>query len=126
MSIPQVPTRLLLDQDVFHNTAVFLRSLGYDVIRVGELKRLYRSDSDMLRLAKHQRRVFMTRDRDFWSIHSPETADTGMIYLRFNTIQLREGHQELAHVLENYRQTAMLNAFVVIEATRHWFREFPH
>ena len=126
MTEPERLTRLLLDQDIYHQTAVFLRSLNYDLIRVGELKRLYRSDSDMLRLAQHHRRVFVTRDKDFWNIHDPEMAVSGIIYLHFNTIQLREGHQELARVLETYQQASLLNAFIVVEATRYRFREFPH
>jgi hypothetical protein len=55
--------RLLLDEHVDLAIAAQLRSRGYDVVGVAELKQLRRaSDTTLLDAALGERRVFVTRD----------------------------------------------------------------
>ena len=57
--------KFLLDQDVYAGTARFLSGLGHDVAPVAKLGLSRANDSDLLRAARDQGRVFVTRDRDF-------------------------------------------------------------
>ena len=60
--------RLLIDQDVYAVTIRFLMELGHDVLPVAQLGLARAEDEQLLRLAKDQTRVFVTRDRDFGNL----------------------------------------------------------
>ncbi len=57
--------RFLLDQDVYSSTARFLSDLGHDAVPVAKIGLAQASDSELLKTAQDQGRVFVTRDRDF-------------------------------------------------------------
>ena len=57
--------KFLLDQVVYASTARFLAGLGHDAVSVARLNLSQASDSDLLRVAREQLRIFVTRDRDF-------------------------------------------------------------
>jgi len=57
--------RFLLDQDVYAATARFLSGLGHEVVLAAQLGLSQADDSDLLRIAHDQSRIFVTRDRDF-------------------------------------------------------------
>lgn len=57
--------KFLLDQEVYASTARFLNSLGHDVVPVARIGLSQADDSDLLKTACEQDRVFVTRDRDF-------------------------------------------------------------
>ena len=57
--------KFLLDQDVYASTARLLAGLGHDAVSVARLNLSEASDSDLLRAARDQRRILVTRDRDF-------------------------------------------------------------
>ena len=52
--------RFLLDQDVYAATARFLSGLGHDVVPVAKIGLSQASDSDLLRTAQEQGRIFVT------------------------------------------------------------------
>ena len=58
--------KFLLDQDVYALTEGFLRELGYDVVTAAELGLSRSTDSDLLKTAGEQKRIFVTRDRGLW------------------------------------------------------------
>jgi predicted nuclease of predicted toxin-antitoxin system len=58
----------LLDQDVYTLTAHFLREQGYDVTTASELGLSRALDSELLKTAGEQGRIFVTRDRDFGNL----------------------------------------------------------
>lgn len=55
--------KFLLDQDVYALTERFLREQGYDVVTASQMGLSRASDSDLLKAASGQGRIFVTRDR---------------------------------------------------------------
>ncbi|MEW6740975.1 MAG: DUF5615 family PIN-like protein [Nitrospirota bacterium] len=115
--------KFLLDQDVYAATARFLKSLGHDVITAAEIGCSQAADSDLLRIAQEQERIFITRDRDFGNLVFVKGLGAGVIYLRLLPSTLQSVHKELETVLLSYSDEALKKAFVVVEHTRHRFRK---
>ena len=57
--------KFLLDQDVYASTARVLSELGHDVVPVARIGLSRADDSDLLKAAREQDRIFVSRDRDF-------------------------------------------------------------
>jgi len=114
--------KLLLDQDVYAITARFLASLGHDVVRVAQIGLSQADDSDLLKVAQEQGRIFVTRDRDFGGLVFVRGLGAGVIYLRILPSTRDSVHDELERVLRIYPQAELMKAFVVIEPGRHRFR----
>ena len=57
--------RFLLDQDVYALTIRFLRDLGHDVVTAAEFGLSRAADTVLLARAGQERRLFVTRDKDF-------------------------------------------------------------
>ncbi len=115
--------KFLLDQDVYAAAARLLKSLGHDVITAAEIGCSQTADSDLLRIAQEQERIFITRDRDFGSLVFVKGLGAGVIYLRLLPSTLQFVHKELETVLLSYSDDALKKAFVVVEHTRHRFRK---
>lgn len=114
--------RLLVDQDVYGTTIRFLRELGHDLVSVASIGLARAPDADLLDVAREQRRVLVTRDRDFGSLVFVEGLRTGVLYLRMMPATEKAVHEELKRVLDSYGERALTQAFVVIEPGRHRFR----
>ena len=74
--------KFLLDQDVYIATAHFLSGLGHDVVPVAQIGLAQADDTDLLKKAQEQDRVFVTRDRDFGGLVFVGSLGAGVIYLR--------------------------------------------
>jgi predicted nuclease of predicted toxin-antitoxin system len=114
--------KFLLDQDVYAATARFLSELGHDVVPVAQIGYSQADDSDLLRTAQEQGRVFVTRDRDFGGLVFVKGLRAGVIYLRILPSTQNAVHKEFERVLKSYREDEIMRAFVVIEPGRHRFR----
>ncbi len=114
--------RLFLDHDVYAITAQFLKDLGHDVVTAGESGHAQTDDSELLRIARNDDRLLVTRDRDFGRLVFVFRAGSGVIYLRLNPTNLSAVHKELKRVLETYSESELKEAFVVVETGRHRFR----
>jgi predicted nuclease of predicted toxin-antitoxin system len=114
--------RFLLDQDVYALTARLLRGLGHDVVLAFEIGGSQAPDSDLLRTAQEQERIFVTRDRDFGSLVFVQEIRVGVIYLRIQPTTLTSVHQKLGAILASYSEDQLRSAFVVVEPGRHRFR----
>jgi len=90
--------KFLLDQDVYASTARFLASLGHDAVPVARLNLSQASDSDLLRVAREQLRIFVRRDRDFGGLVFAGESGTGVIYLRMSPATQNTVHKELSRV----------------------------
>lgn len=77
--------RLLLDQDVYFATEVYLRDLGHDVLTATQSGLATASDEEMLNQASIERRLLVTRDRHFGSLVFVKGLITGVLYLRMRT-----------------------------------------
>ncbi|MYA23850.1 MAG: hypothetical protein F4Z30_14185, partial [Gemmatimonadetes bacterium] len=114
--------RLFLDHDVYAITARFLEDLGHDVVTAGTSGYGQTDDSKLLRIARDDGRLLVTRDRDFGRLVFVYHVGSGVIYLRLNPTNLSAVHKELKRVLETYSQSELKKAFVVVETGRHRFR----
>ena len=114
--------RLFLDHDVYAITARFLGDLGHDVVTAGTSGHGQTDDSKLLRIARDDDRLLVTRDRDFGRLVFVSRAGSGVIYLRLNPTNLSAVHKELKRVLETYSEPELKEAFVVVETGRHRFR----
>ncbi len=115
--------KFLLDEDVYAVTIRFLKELGYDVALASQIGVSPTEDSTLLKIAKEQRRIFMTRDRDFGRLVFVESLSTGVIYLRMLPSTQYAVHQELKGILNSYSEDELNNAFIVVEPGRHRFRK---
>jgi len=115
--------KFFLDQDVFAVTARFLIGLGHDVITASEANCSRSSDADLLRMAREQGRILITRDRDYGSLVFVHGSGSGVIYLRILPSTLNSVHQEIEAVLRAHSEEDLNKAFVVIEQGRHRFRK---
>ncbi|MBM4045617.1 MAG: hypothetical protein FJ279_10915 [Planctomycetes bacterium] len=117
--------RFLLDQDVYATTARFLAGLGHDVVLIAQIGLSQADDEDLLRVAREQGRIFVTRDRDFGKLVFVNALGAGVLYLRILPSVQTTVHRELESVVNTYSEEALRKAFVVIEPGGHRFRKLP-
>ncbi len=115
--------KFLLDQDVYALTERFLREQGYDVATASDLGLSRAQDSDLLKVAGEQKRIFVTRDRDYGNLVFVHHAGSGVIYLKILPSDMDEVHTELRKVLETYGEDELAKSFVVVEKGRHRIRK---
>jgi predicted nuclease of predicted toxin-antitoxin system len=115
--------KFLLDQDVYAATLRFLKSLDHDVVPVAQIGLSQADDSDLLKKAQEQDRIFVTRDRDFGGLVFISGLGAGVIYLRLLPSTQNVVHRELERVLKTYSEDELKGAFVVVEPGRHRFRK---
>jgi predicted nuclease of predicted toxin-antitoxin system len=114
--------RFLLDQDVYAVTCRLLRDLGHDVVTAAELNLSRSPDNDLLIRAADEKRLFVSRDKDFGGLVFVERLSKGVLYLRIAPENLAATHEELKRVLSSYSEAKLATAFVVVEPGRHRFR----
>jgi len=114
--------RILADQDVYASTVAFLKGLGHDVLAAAEVDLVQAADTEVLRFAREERRVLVTRDRDFGSIVFVQGGGPGVIYLRVLPSTQQEVHAEIERVLTLYSEQDALESFIVVEPGRHRIR----
>jgi predicted nuclease of predicted toxin-antitoxin system len=115
--------RLLTDQDVYAATVQYLRGLNHDVTTAAETDMSRAEDSDLLRLARAEGRVFVTRDRDYGGLVFARSLGMGVLYLRVLPSTLVAVHAELGRVLSLYNEKELFDSFVVVEPGRHRVRK---
>ena len=115
--------KFLLDQDVYAITSRFLNGLGHDVVTAAQIGYSQADDSDLLRIAQEQGRIFVTRDRDFGELVFVKGLSVGVVYLRILPATSNSVHEELKRVLETYSEDELTKAFVVVEPGRYRFRK---
>ena len=111
--------KFLVDQDVYAATVQFLRDSGHDVETASERGMAQADDTDLLRVAGAEGRVFVTRDRDYGGLVFVQELGAGVLYLRVLPSTLQAVHAELGRVLTLYGESDLLGTFVVIEPGRH-------
>ena len=114
--------RLLADQDVYVITVRFLRGLGHEVVTASEMGMSRSADAELLLAAQADRRLFVTRDRDFGGLVFVQSSKAGVLYLRALPSTLQAVNNELGRVLKIYDEKELLVAFVVVESGRHRIR----
>jgi predicted nuclease of predicted toxin-antitoxin system len=117
--------RFLADQDVYGVTVRFLRTLGHDVVTASELKLSQAQDVVLLQTAQADKRIFVTRDKDFGGLVFVARMGGGVIFLRMLPSTQDAVHDELQRLLDEHTEEQLLNAFLVVEPGRHRFRSIP-
>jgi predicted nuclease of predicted toxin-antitoxin system len=115
--------RLLLDQDVYALTARFLRGQGHDVVTASDLGLSRAPDEQLLQTASAEKRILITRDRDYGNLVFVKALGSGVIYLRILPSDLMQVHQELENVLISYSDAELAKAFVVVGRKGHRIRK---
>jgi predicted nuclease of predicted toxin-antitoxin system len=104
--------KFLTDQDVYALTVSFLRNLGHEVITAAEIGMSRATDSALLARATSEKRIFLTRDKDFGGLVFVARSGKGVILLRITPAALKVTHTELENVLAKYKESELLEAFV--------------
>jgi predicted nuclease of predicted toxin-antitoxin system len=117
--------RLLADQDVYALTVRLLRQRNHDVVTASELGLAQANDFDLFQAAMRDGRILVTRDRDFGGYLFVNKVQCGVIYLRVVPSALLALHDELMFVLDNYVESELMKALVVVEPGRHRIRRIP-
>jgi predicted nuclease of predicted toxin-antitoxin system len=115
--------KFLADQDVYANTVRSLSGLGHEVVTAGQLGLAQADDTELLRVAHEQGRIFVTRDRDFGALVFAQGSGPGVLYLRILPSTQISVHAELERVLMLYSEPDLRTSFVVIEPGRHRIRK---
>jgi predicted nuclease of predicted toxin-antitoxin system len=98
--------KFLLDQDVYASTARFLAGLGHDVVSAAQIGLSQANDEDLLMISEEQRRILVTRDRDFGALVFVNLLGSGVLYLRMLPSTQKAVHKELERVLTLYPEEA--------------------
>ncbi len=115
--------KFLLDQDVYFSTARFLRKIGHKVTTVSEIGGSQTPDIELLKIAKKEKYIFVTRDRDFGKLVFVKHLETGVIYIRTFPNTLTEVHEEIKVVLKSHSEKELRKTFIVVEPGRYRFRK---
>ena len=115
--------QFLADQDVYGVTIHFLRDLGHDLVTAADLGMSRAKDFQLLRTARDQGRLFVTRARDFGALVFVQASGPGVIYLRILPSTQHAVHAELARILTLYTEQQLQSSFVVVELGRHRIRK---
>lgn len=93
--------RLLLNENIPIASAHKLRSLGYDLVAVGE-KMPGVTDQAVLEIARQTQRIVVTFDRDYGELiyHRDLPIPAGVIYLRFLPTSPEEPAEYLHHLFQ--------------------------
>jgi predicted nuclease of predicted toxin-antitoxin system len=118
--------KFLLDQDVYVITARFLVKQGHDVLLAAQLGLSQASDTELLKTAKNQDRIMITRDRDYGGLVFVNKLGSGLIYLRMTPSTQNAVHHELETILTTYSEDQIKAAFIVVEPGGHRFRKLSN
>jgi predicted nuclease of predicted toxin-antitoxin system len=115
--------RFLADQDVYAITTRLLREWGHDVVTAAELNLSRAPDSELLERAAKERRILVTRDKDYGALVFLNRKPGGVILLRLTPSTLISAHDQLRRVLESHDEQIVAAAFIVVEAGQYRFRK---
>ena len=118
--------RLLADLNVARRTVDFLRSIGHDVLRVGEVLPVTASDAAIVEVAVRETRTILTQDLDFSAIVALSGRSTpSVISLRLSVSRVEAVNQRLTEVLATVEHEVESGAIVSVEDDRVRSRALP-
>lgn len=118
--------RLLIDQDVYHFTILWLRQEGHNVVTAKELGMHRAEDEALLRKALELDRLFLTRDKDFGALVFLKAASSrGVIFLRMTPIDFEDVNQQLQRLLREHTEEHLKQCYCVVEPHRYRLRSLP-
>jgi predicted nuclease of predicted toxin-antitoxin system len=110
--------KFLLDQSTDARLITFLAELGHDATRIGADYPGGISDEHVLAIARDERRILITDDRDFGElVIRSGLPHAGVIYLRLSSyVELSAKQDRLHYVLTHYADK--LDQFLVVTPHR--------
>jgi predicted nuclease of predicted toxin-antitoxin system len=115
--------RFLADQDIYKITIDNLRGWGHDLLTAKELGLHQASDENLLKRARAEKRLLLTRDKGFGGVvFLNKELSTGVILLRMIPAATEEVHRELHRLLEEHGEEELKSVFCVVEPHRHRIR----
>lgn len=115
--------KFLVDHDVYAKTVRLLFSWGHDVVQVAQLGLSQAHDAEILKAAREDSRILVTRDRDFGALVVAGTSPGGgVVFLRMLPSTAGAVHAELERVLTKHSEQELMTSFVVVEPGRHRIR----
>jgi predicted nuclease of predicted toxin-antitoxin system len=107
----------LLDQNIDHRLAIYLRALGHDVTAIAYDYPHGLSDKEVLAIAIREKRILITYDRaDFGELifrsHHPHCGVILLRLLSLDDVLIENQKQRLLYVLTTYQD--QLHHFVVV------------
>jgi predicted nuclease of predicted toxin-antitoxin system len=118
--------RLLADLNVARRTVDFLRSLGHDVVRVGEMLAVTVSDAEIVEAAVREIRTILTQDLDLSAIVALSgRTKPSVVSLRLSSSRVEVVNERLAEVLATIEHEVESGAIVSVEDARVRSRTLP-
>jgi predicted nuclease of predicted toxin-antitoxin system len=115
--------RFIADQDIYKITIDRLREWGHDLITAKDLELQQVLDEDLLKRARGEKRLLLTRDKGFGGlVFLNKEISTGVILLRMTPVSAEEVHHELHRLLEEHGEDELKKVFCVVEPHRHRIR----
>jgi predicted nuclease of predicted toxin-antitoxin system len=105
--------KFLLDQSADARLVAWLTDRGHNAIRIGRDYAPGLADEEVLEIARRERRILITDDRDFGDlVFRHLTPHSGVIYLRLASFSFAFTTARLEYVLTNYADR--LDQFLVV------------
>jgi predicted nuclease of predicted toxin-antitoxin system len=115
--------RFLLDADMPKSSGNLIKSLGYDVEDVRDIRMSAAKDKEIIEYALRNHRVIVTRDTDFGEILR-YPSHPGAIILRLpNTFTAEEVNERLRSFLTSIDERRLRDVIVIVERSRYRIRE---
>lgn len=112
----------LLDECMSPGVASWLRSHGYDVLCIAEVKRGL-SDDVVLQMAINSERILITNDKGFGEkVYRQKKPHRGIILLRLSDRRTPTTISIIEQLLQNYANELSENFVVVTEKTVRFMR----
>ncbi|WP_334375759.1 DUF5615 family PIN-like protein [Bradyrhizobium sp. AZCC 1719] len=109
--------RWLADECVAAALVAFLRASGHDVLYVAEAAAGL-SDTDVMALARHEKRILLTEDKDFGDlVFRRQQAVPGVVLMRIDFEEPELKKTRLISAIERYGE-GLFGRYVVVEDRR--------
>ncbi len=116
--------KLLLNANLSHETASFLRNLGFDTSCLLEEGLGAITDEEVVELAKKESRIIITFDLDFGQLyHFREEGKVGVVILRLKDQTVEATNAVLKRFFEDFRgkEAQLQKGLVIVEEDRYRF-----
>ena len=118
--------KFLVDMPLSPKTVIFLKSMGYEAIRVSELGMAKSKDRDIFDYAEKNNMVILSADLDFGTILAfTHSSKPSVIIFRLHDASPEHVNSLLSSNLSNIEKELIRGAIVIIEDTEIRIRELP-
>jgi predicted nuclease of predicted toxin-antitoxin system len=107
-------------------TVHLLQALGHNAMTAAAAGLARASDELLLRYAREQGRILVTRDKGFGAlVYLREEDSSGVILLRVDPPSIDSVHSELVRLLGEHTEAELQRCIAVVEPGRYRMRRIP-